>query len=61
MNKWAHFVGTLALGAIGISTPAVQLQASHHPTVAIVAAAAWAILGNLLPPPLGMLARMFKG
>lgn len=59
MQKWAHVVGTIALGALGLSNPTVQAAAGHHPAGTIIGVAAWTIIGNLLPPPWNLLARLW--
>jgi hypothetical protein len=59
MQKWAHTLVSIAGAAVGISTPSVQAAAAGHPKAVIVGMALWAILGHLLPPPVGWLAKLF--
>lgn len=51
MSKFWHVLTSVVLAAIAVVSPAVQSTVTHHPTVALVLASIWGILGNLLPSP----------
>jgi hypothetical protein len=53
MRKWWHTLVTIGGAAVSVSTPSLQHFAAAHPVLGILAMTAWAIIGAVLPSPLG--------
>jgi hypothetical protein len=47
--KWLHTLGSIAVAAITIASPALQGAVMAHPAIAAALAAVYAILGQFAP------------
>lgn len=52
MQKWAHTLVSIALGAIALSSPGARALVAGNPAGAVLGLAGWAIFGHLLPTPI---------
>ena len=51
MTKWIPTATTLILTIISANSDAIQTYISHHPQVAVILAAVYAIVKGLCPSP----------